>query len=346
MKSLFKTNGKFYKVNLHCHTKVSDGGLTPDEMKELYKKNGYSAVAFTDHNLFITHNDLTDDEFVALNGYETCFTEPHWVGVVDKPGFCDVKSTHLCIIAMTPDEDRQPLYCPDFITRASGNIPDFAHLAKYFEGDEPFVKEHTPESINKAIRLSRDRGFFVTYNHPNWTMDTYEDYGNYEGMNALEIYNNVSAQYGVDDYCPKVYDELLRQGKRLVCVATDDNHNSNRTPVPDSFGGFTMIRAEKLDYVALMNALERGDCYASCGPLFEDISYEGGKIFVKTSTPVKRIDFSTSRRHQKAVFDRDGKGIFEGEFEPDERDEYVRVTLLDFEGNHANSRAYFKDEFK
>ena len=39
-------------------------------MKEFYKAHGYSAIAFTDHEAFITHNDLTDDSFVALNGYE------------------------------------------------------------------------------------------------------------------------------------------------------------------------------------------------------------------------------------------------------------------------------------
>ncbi len=54
MKSLLKKDGQFYRVNLHSHSKVSDGGLTPLEMKEMYKSAGYSAVAFTDHNLFIT----------------------------------------------------------------------------------------------------------------------------------------------------------------------------------------------------------------------------------------------------------------------------------------------------
>ncbi len=247
---------------------------------------------------------------------------------------------------MTPDEDRQPLYCPDYITRASGNIPDFAHLAKYYEGDEPFKKEHTPESINAAIKIARDRGYFVTYNHPDWSLDDFSDYGAYEGFHALEIYNNVGTVHGYDDYCPAVYDALLRQGKRISCVATDDNHNSNRTPVPDSFGGFTMVSAERFDYESLMNALANGDSYASCGPLFEDIWCEGKKIFVKTATPVKSIDFSTSRRHADRITSNDSTPVFEGEFELSERDEYVRITLIDFEGKHANSRAYFKDELE
>lgn len=343
MKKYFiSSEDKFYKVNLHSHSKVSDGGLTPAEMKEMYKNAGYSAVAFTDHNLFITHNELTDGEFIALNGYESCFTEHHKVGP-DAPNFLDVKSSHLCIIAMSPNEDRQPLYCPKRITRASGNIPDWAHLAKYFD-DVEFEKEHTPECINEAIRICRERGFFVVYNHPHWSLDNYTDYSRYEGFHALEIYNNVGTQNGYDDYCPSVYDDLLRQGKRISCVATDDNHNSNRTPTPDSFGGFTMVKAEKLDYETLMSNLANGNSYASCGPLFEEISFEDGKLYVKSATPVRAIDFSTNRRHAKRVSSYTAEPVFEGEFELDERDTFVRVTLVDFEGKHANSRAYFKDE--
>ena len=38
-----------YKANLHCHTTMSDGRLTPEEIKAHYQAHGYSIVAFTDH---------------------------------------------------------------------------------------------------------------------------------------------------------------------------------------------------------------------------------------------------------------------------------------------------------
>ncbi|MBQ8310141.1 MAG: hypothetical protein IJX80_03905 [Clostridia bacterium] len=40
---------KRYKVNLHMHTSVSDGDLSPAEAVQLYRNNGYDAVALTDH---------------------------------------------------------------------------------------------------------------------------------------------------------------------------------------------------------------------------------------------------------------------------------------------------------
>ena len=38
-----------YKANLHCHSTVSDGKLTPAELKDAYKNHGYSILCITDH---------------------------------------------------------------------------------------------------------------------------------------------------------------------------------------------------------------------------------------------------------------------------------------------------------
>ena len=72
-KYLLPNEGTFYKANLHCHSNLSDGVLTPKELKDLYKANGYSVLAYTDHDIFIPHNELTDDSFVALAGFEAQF---------------------------------------------------------------------------------------------------------------------------------------------------------------------------------------------------------------------------------------------------------------------------------
>ncbi len=69
-KYLLPKDGNFYKTCLHVHTVVSDGRQTPAEIKEIYKKNGYSAVAFTDHQAMIPHPELNDDEFIAITATE------------------------------------------------------------------------------------------------------------------------------------------------------------------------------------------------------------------------------------------------------------------------------------
>ncbi|MBQ9133249.1 MAG: PHP domain-containing protein, partial [Clostridia bacterium] len=69
-KYLLPPGGQFYKANLHCHTTCSDGKLSPESVKEAYKAKGYSIVAYTDHFLLVPHNELTDDDFLALNAVE------------------------------------------------------------------------------------------------------------------------------------------------------------------------------------------------------------------------------------------------------------------------------------
>ena len=52
-KYLLPESGQFYKANIHCHSTVSDGCLTPEQIKKAYMDHGYSVVAYTDHDVFI-----------------------------------------------------------------------------------------------------------------------------------------------------------------------------------------------------------------------------------------------------------------------------------------------------
>ena len=69
-KYLIPNEGKFYKANLHCQTTLSDGSMTPEEVKAYYVERGYSVVAYTDHCIMLPHHVLTDENFVAVSGYE------------------------------------------------------------------------------------------------------------------------------------------------------------------------------------------------------------------------------------------------------------------------------------
>ena len=60
----------FYKGNMHCHSTLSDGKLSPSEIKDAYKKNGYSFIAITDHDRIYSHKELCDEDFVALTSCE------------------------------------------------------------------------------------------------------------------------------------------------------------------------------------------------------------------------------------------------------------------------------------
>ena len=67
---LLPKEGTFYKANLHCHSSVSDGSLSPAELKAAYQSKGYSILAITDHEWMVPHPELNGPDFLALTAYE------------------------------------------------------------------------------------------------------------------------------------------------------------------------------------------------------------------------------------------------------------------------------------
>ena len=106
-----------------------------------------------------------------------------------------------------------------------------------------------------------------------------------------------------------------------------------------------MIKAEKLEYEAITDALFRGDFYASSGPEIYELYIEDGMIKVKTSGAIS-IGMSTARRSAKTRFAKVGSLITEAEFPIDDGGKYFRITVTDDKGRHAHSRAYFLDEIE
>jgi len=331
-KHLLPEKGNFYKANLHCHSTYSDGALSPSEIKGLYKSMGYSIVAFTDHNVMIPHNELKDDDFLPLNGYEMDFTEV-------KEDFSQAKSCHICLIALEEDNLKQVCWHREKYLRKNAVL--YRDKVQFDECEPNFERDYNPECISYVMEEGRRHGYFVTYNHPTWSLENYNDYTSYHGMHAMEICNYCSLANGYLCYNPRVYDDMLRSGKRIYCIAADDNHNWR-----DDFGGaFTVIKAEKLEYRTITRALEAGNFYASQGPKIYELWYEDGKIGIKCS-PAEQIIFNFGNRAAKRFCGENGETIEYAEAEVQDNNIYVRVTVIDHKGKPANTNAYFVDELK
>ncbi len=338
-KYLLPQNGQFYKANLHCHTNVSDGKLSPLEVKEQYMAHGYSIVAYTDHDVLVPHPELAEENFLPLNGYEIEINMPK-DPTGEKPF---TKCCHLCLVAIEPDNIKQ--VCWHREKYLFGNAPLYKDGIVFDENEPDFERVYTPECISEVMKRGREGGFFVTYNHPSWSLEDYNDYINYHGMHAMEIVNYGCEVDGFPDYNPRVYDDMLRAGKRIYCIAADDNHNRKDPDSPryDSFGGFTMIKADKLEYRAITKALENGEFYASQGPEIKELWYENGKVHIECSA-AQKIDLVCGKRRSNAVIAKDGNWITEAEFDIPAESVFFRLTVTDPTGKHANTNAFFLDE--
>lgn len=81
---VFHSDLPFFKGNLHMHTTVSDGALTPEEATALYRQNGYDFIALTDHRV-VSAPAHFEEGMLLLPGIELDYTLSsqvvHLVGV-------------------------------------------------------------------------------------------------------------------------------------------------------------------------------------------------------------------------------------------------------------------------
>jgi hypothetical protein len=164
-------------------------------------------------------------------------------------------------------------------------------------------------------------------------------------MHAMEIVNYSSYVNGCEEHNSILFDNMLHNGEDIYCIATDDNHNgcSIDSPCCDSFGGFTMIKADKLEYGTITKALIDGSFYASEGPSIYDLYYDtdDGLFHITTSDAV-RIVMSGGKRYNNAVTpNKKGETITEASFNIGMLgDGYVRFTVRDKNGKEAYTNAY------
>ncbi|MBQ7188773.1 MAG: hypothetical protein IJR99_05080 [Kiritimatiellae bacterium] len=290
--------GNEYKACLHTHTTVSDGDYSPAEIKKIYRKAGYSVVAFTDHELLRRHDDLADDSFLPLAGHEVAL----WSHKYDRGEPKPYDRVHLNLIATRPGLDAQPWLdarqCARYAKRDDGSYtprkPEKCTDAEVAAARlEKHVREHPDksryfdaETVRALVREAREAGFLVALNHPVWSYLSLADADDFEGLWAVEVYNrNSELAPPYDSERDDFYDALLRGGRNpgVCCLATDDAHTKGHL-----FHGWVVIRAPQLDLPSIAAALEKGCFYSSTGPTLQSARLEGNVVRAETS-PCKTV---------------------------------------------------------
>ena len=273
-----------FKANLHCHSNYSDGQNSPEEIKEAYRQRGYSIVAFTDHDILYDQSRLTDETFLALNGYEVATETEDFINIPqhELPNDCEYNSNfyryyyqkraHFNLIAKSPTIDTQICYNPKHNCCATLKPKDVKSIPPFHE------RRHTTEDFNYVIEQANKNGFLVAYNHPKWSLHKIDDYIGLRGIFAVEWHNGASDSNGLHENTD-AYDDFLLTDNRIFTIATDDTHSLNPH---HAFQGWTWILAEKLDYPSIISALEKGSFYSSQGPKIISAWLEDKTLHVET----------------------------------------------------------------
>ena len=337
-KYLLPDGVNWYRANMHCHSTFSDGHYTPAEIKKLYMEQGYSVVAYTDHEAIFDHSELTDENFVALTSSEYSVTEyrahPENVEGVDIPAWKMRKTIHLGVYSKDPHNTFHPAADEGSLGwwRSQGKLLDPIDCDGY-------AREYTVESLNETVKRLNENGFLVSLNHPNWSLMPLQDCLDIKGLWALEILNYATERETGGEYCPYIYDSMVRDDMyKLNCIMGDDNHNGGGS-LDHSFGGSTFFGAPELTYESIINAMEKGEFYCASGknpPRINALYVEDNMIKIDCSeaTDIFVTGFGRAYRHVS------GENLTHAEFWLDRSDVLFRVTVRDKFGNSAHTHYY------
>ncbi len=303
---ILENRGRWYKGNLHMHTTISDGVLTPEEAVERYRRAGYDFIALTDHRQ--ENPEWQDDDFLVLTGaeYDTGY-----------PG------------------SSMPVY--HFLGIGMEHSPRIEYR-------EAYETRHPWPDAQEIVRAIRAAGGIAVLAHPAWSVMTPEEMLELHGISAAEIYNTYSGLPWNPDRANASYyfDIWAKNGKLVHAMAGDDAHVYEG----DECRAYIMVNAVELTQAAVMNALREGDYYASQGPRFRSIDLEDGVITVECSPDVETVVFFSDspwgRENVQTLSNQEYTGIqprYKGaksvRYVPGRQESYVRIELIDRKGARA-----------
>ena len=294
--------GKWYKGNTHTHTLNSDGDSTPDDVARWYREHGYRFLVLTDHNFLTSVDGLNavhgaNDQFLVIKGEEVSDT------FGDKP---------IHVNGLDLSERVEP--------RHGSSVVD--------------VVQRNLDAIRKA-------GGVPHINHPNYgwaiTADELRQVRNdklFEIFNGHHLVNNLGG--GGVPGMEQVWDRILSSGKLIYGLADDDAHvfkQPGNPNVPGPGRGWVFVRAERLAPRPIVEALERGDFYASTGVELTDYQ-------VTATSMTIAIRQEPSSKYRVQFIGRNGQMLSEAisspavyEFKGTEL--YVRARILESNGRIA-----------
>lgn len=289
----------WYKGVTHMHSLWSDGDTAPELAVAWYKDHGYHFACLTDHNC------LPDKERWVSVREEGPLT-PAQVEAIrarfgkDAPVLRESDS-RTTMRLKTEQEIAQLLNEPGKFLYFIGEeitTPDKGpHMSAWNPGEviPPAKKVGNTEAMNaylaaQAVQTATlGRPMMTVFNHPNFSAGiTIEEALGVNGLRFFEVYNGHPAvnNWGDEEKgyptTDRYWDVLLAHraasapAAPLCGLATDDAHDFFEFgPKEANPGrGWIMVHADNLEPGALIDAMRRGDFYASTGVLMNAIEVD------------------------------------------------------------------------
>ena len=294
-------SSRWYKGNTHAHSLWSDGDEFPEMAADWYKSHGYDFLALSDHNLLMAGDKLVPidvgDRNVPSSVVEKCQKRfgDCWLQLCDENGKRKVKlKTYEEVRKALEEPGRFLLIQNEEISAKYNDQHVHINVINLAEQSLPLTGSSVTETMSmnlKDVGLQAERlhrSILTHANHPDWADHdiTAEDLATASELRFFEVCN--AGPWGRifgDATHPgneKLWDiaNTIRITKMklppLYSIGSDDTHNYQKfTPEHANPGrAWIMVRADKLCADTLLDAMRRGDYYASTGVTLKNINFD------------------------------------------------------------------------
>lgn len=295
----------WWRGNIHTHTLWSDGDDYPEMVVEWYKTNGYHFLALSDHNVLLNKKDkwitVKTNQVAqrALSKYQARFGAA--VETRDKSGTNQVRLKTLEEFRPLFEEPGKFLLVPsEEITAYYRTAPIHMNVTNIRELIQPelggSVREVIQNNVDAVLaqRKRTGRPMIAHLNHPNFGYGVRaEDLMRVRGERFFEVYNGHPAIHNEGDAThpdtERIWDIVLSWRlailglEPLFGVAVDDSHNYHEIGRANSNSGrgWIVVRSKSLAAAPLVEAMEKGDFYASTGVRLKEMVRTGDTLSVE-----------------------------------------------------------------
>ena len=289
----------WYKGNTHGHSFWSDGDEFPEMAADWYKSHGYNFLALSDHNVLMQGD--RNNPHIPPAVIEKCQRRFGSDWLEFREGKNHAHSVTLKTFAQVGAKLNEPgrflLIQNEEVTANFGDRAVHMNGINLAEVIPPPQGNSVSNVISRIVAAAEEqsarlnRPIVTQLNHPNFSFYDVatEDVARVAAVRFIEVCNGHpgvrnlgSAAYPSSE---RIWDiaNTIRLAKMkmppLYAIGSDDTHNY-QTFAPTSANpgrAWIVVRAKQLATDALLDAMNRGDFYASSGVTLRDIAYDASQ---------------------------------------------------------------------
>ncbi len=361
---------QWYKGNLHAHSYWSDGHEFPEMIMDWYKTNDYNFTVLSDHNILAEGDKwitISEKEHLQI-GFQSYLRKygNDWVNhQIDSTGNIRVKlKTYEEYKPLFEEDNKFLIISSEEISTGYNNKPIHINATNIQKFIAPLGGESTVEVIQNNVdailkqQQETNTTILPHINHTNFRYSTsVNDFIQLKNVRFFEVYNGHPDVNNEGDSThlslEKMWDLINisyyeKKQPLLYAVATDDSHQYLELDKKNSNPGrgWVMVQSDSLNAVSLIQAMKKGNFYATTGIILKEIKFYNNTLKIEveqeleTKYEIQFIGVDTNKKVSKIIHKVNGN---KAQFKITNNYLFVRAKII---SNRTNKNFFDENEFE